>query len=177
MKRDGRNWGPWQGAHPGPRPGPRPGPSFAPVAPPPSGPPHWSPPQMTLPEDLRTCGANITVSIGSTPVTFVTDDRQPACIRALYDIPFGHLNVSNALAVYEQGDYYDQADLDMFYASYAPNVPQGTGPVLEGIDGGFAPVAQNSSLATGESIIDFDLVFSLTYPQQVILYQVRGHSS
>lgn len=77
--------------------------------------------------------------------------------------------------MYEQGDYYDQADLDMFYASYAPNVPQGTGPVLKGVDGGFAPVAQNSSLATGESIIDFDLVFSLTYPQQVILYQVRTH--
>jgi len=77
--------------------------------------------------------------------------------------------------VYEQGDYYDQADLNLFYANYATNVPQGTGPVLEGIDGGLAPVAQDSPLATGESIIDFDLVFALTYPQQVILYQVRFH--
>lgn len=69
VKRDGRNWGPWSGPSgpwQGSRPGPRPGPSFAPVAPS-AGPPHWNPPQMTLPEDLRTCGANITVSIGSTP--------------------------------------------------------------------------------------------------------------
>jgi len=59
----------------------------------------------------------------------------------------------------------------MFFAAYAPNVPQGTHPVLESIDGGVAPVAIGSDYNSGESDIDFDLAFSLTYPQTITLYQ------
>lgn len=77
----------------------------------------------------------------------------------------------NSLGIYEDGDYYAQGDIDLFFAEYAPYVPQGTAPILNGIDGGEAPVAQDSPLNTGESDIDLDMAFSLIYPQTVTLYQ------
>ena len=70
-------------------------------------PPSWG----ELPEDLQTCGFNIT----------------PACIRALYDIPRNYVNLpENTLGVFESiGDAYSQKDLNMFFAQFAPYVPQG----------------------------------------------------
>jgi hypothetical protein len=43
------------------------------------------------------------------------------------------------------------------------NVPQGTHPVLDSIDGGVAPVPADSEYNTGESDIDMDIGFSLIY--------------
>lgn len=77
----------------------------------------------------------------------------------------------NSLGLYETGDTYAQADLDLFYKQFAPNVPQGTHPILDSVDGGQAPVPVGSSYETGESIIDMDIAFSLVYPQTVTLYQ------
>lgn len=109
-----------------------------------------------LPEILQDCGENIT----------------PACIKALYGIPPAHLNDSvNSLGIYEDGDYYAQEDLDLFFANYAPNVPNGTHPTPAFIDGASAPVPVNDSSNTGESDIDMDMSFSLIYPQTVTLYQ------
>lgn len=51
-------------------------------------------------------------------------------------------------------------------------MPQGTHPTLDSIDGAVAPVPLGSEFEGGESAIDFDLAFSLTYPQPVTLYQV-----
>lgn len=51
-------------------------------------------------------------------------------------------------------------------------MPQGTHPKLDSVDGGQAPVAPGSVWNTGESDIDMDIAFSLTYPQTVTLYQV-----
>ncbi|EMC94319.1 hypothetical protein BAUCODRAFT_111098 [Baudoinia panamericana UAMH 10762] len=110
-----------------------------------------------LPPDLQDCGRNIT----------------PTCIRALYDIPMAHLNDSvNALGIYESGDYFSQQDLNLFFAEYAPNVPNGTSPIVLSVDGGEAPVAPDDPNNTGESDIDIDMSFSLIYPQNVIIYQV-----
>jgi tripeptidyl-peptidase-1 len=118
---------------------------------------HMPPAAQQLPPDLQDCGRNIT----------------PTCIRALYDIPRAHLSDSvNTLGIFEEGDHYSQADLNLFFAQYAPYVPQGTHPTADDIDGAEGPVAQNSPLNTGESDIDFDMAFSLIYPQKTILYQV-----
>lgn len=107
--------------------------------------------------DVQNCGVNIT----------------PPCWRALYGIPPGHINDSvNTLGIYEQGDYYAAEDLDLYFAAYAPWVPQGTRPTLHGIDGGYAPAPLNSSGVGGESDVDFDISFSLIYPQSITLYQV-----
>lgn len=118
---------------------------------PPKSPFPWFPPAGAgqLPAELQDCGRNIT----------------PACLRALYNIPSAPTQVDsvNALGIYESGDIYSQQDLNSFFAQYAPNVPQGTHPALDSIDGGEAPVAPGSEFNTGESDIDFDIAFSLIY--------------
>ncbi|KAG9240127.1 Pro-kumamolisin, activation domain-containing protein [Calycina marina] len=126
---------------------------------PPHEPGKWTPPAeaSTLPADLQDCGRNIT----------------PPCLKALYDIPNATRKDSvNMLGLFESGDIYSQDDLNSFFAEYAPNVPQGTHPKLDSIDGGEAPVAFDSDFNTGESDIDMDIGFSLIYPQTITLYQV-----
>lgn len=118
---------------------------------------HMPPPAYSLPPDLQACNVNIT----------------PPCLRALYGLPMGHINDSvNALGFYEQGDYYAAEDLDLFFQHYAPNVPQGTRPILNSIDGGLAPVPVNNSNIGGEADLDLDIGFALVHPQSVVLYQV-----
>ncbi|KAL9064346.1 MAG: hypothetical protein Q9157_007866 [Trypethelium eluteriae] len=110
-----------------------------------------------LPQDLQGCGLNIT----------------PPCIKALYHIPNAtKATPGNSLGLYEQGDYFSKQDLDLFYAQYAPYVPQGTYPIPALIDGAAYGMPQNSSEVTGESDIDIDMAYSLIYPQTVTLYQV-----
>lgn len=112
---------------------------------------------MQLPIDLRDCARNIT----------------PLCLKALYQIPNATRNDSvNSLGLYESGDFYAQEDLNLFFAQYAPNVPQGTHPIPAFIDGAKAPVAQDDPTNGGESDIDMDMTISLIYPQTVTLYQI-----
>jgi tripeptidyl-peptidase-1 len=110
----------------------------------------WSRPPGagSLPANLQGCDRNIT----------------PACLKALYKIPDAHLSdPANVMGLYESGDTYSQEDLNLFFAKYAPDVPQGTHPKLDSIDGGQAPVAPGSELNTGESDIDMDIAYSLIY--------------
>ena len=94
------------------------------------------------------------------------------CIRSLYDIPLGKINDSvNALGVFETGDHYAQSDLDLYFKTFSPNVPQGTHPTPAFIDGATGPVAAGNPFNGGESEVDLDLTISLIYPQEVILYQ------
>ena len=98
----------------------------------------------------------------------------PACIRALYGIPNGSsakVPLHN-LGVYETGGAYAQADLDQYFAAFAPNVPAGTHPRLASVNGAAAPANQQNSQA--ESVLDLDILFSLTYPQPITLYQVAN---
>lgn len=91
----------------------------------------------------------------------------------MYKIPTATMNSSgNSLGLYEQGDYFAKSDLDLFYAEYAPWVPQGTYPIPALIDGANFSVPAYSALNGGESNIDIDMAFSLLYPQTVTLYQV-----
>ncbi|PYH83323.1 subtilisin-like protein [Aspergillus uvarum CBS 121591] len=110
-----------------------------------------------LPTELQGCGSNMT----------------PTCIKALYKIPDAtKATKGNTLGLYEQGDYFAKADLDLFYEAYAPWVPQGTYPIPALIDGANYSVPTDSSWNTGESNIDIDMAYALIYPQQVTLYQV-----
>lgn len=123
------------------------------------GPQKWNPPKSShpwhmpagagsLPPDLQDCGRNIT----------------PVCIKALYDIPNPHLTDNvNSLGLFESNDAYAQEDLDLFFKNFSPNVPQGTHPILESINGGEAPVAPDSELNAGESVIDMSLAYALIY--------------
>lgn len=91
----------------------------------------------------------------------------PACIKALDSIPQRNEAVfeGNDLGVYEFGDHYDQEDLNLFFAKYTPETPQGTHPSLDSIDGGTDPV--NVTDAGGESVLDFELSFPIVYPQPI----------
>lgn len=82
----------------------------------------------------------------------------------------GNSSVSgNEVGIFEDGDYYDQADLDQTFEAIAPYVPQGTHPTLDGIDGGTAPLSDYIGV---ESLLDMSLIFPLIHPQQAVLYQV-----
>ncbi|KAH8666390.1 peptidase S8/S53 domain-containing protein [Xylariales sp. PMI_506] len=108
-------------------------------------------------DDLSTCSQMIT----------------PACLQALYQ--FEALNATtpvspnNSLGIFEEGDYYAQTDLNLFYTRFTPDIPGGWGPKLNSIDGGVAPVA--SALAGGESNLDFQLAIPIIFPQNTTVYQ------
>jgi len=95
----------------------------------------------------------------------------PGCISALYQVPPGtKAKTSNKMGIFEFDDAYAQEDLDAFWATIYPRIPQGTGPKLNSIDGGVAPVAQvNAGL---ESSLDFEIAYPLLWPQETILYQI-----
>ena len=81
----------------------------------------------------------------------------------------------NALGIFESGDYYDQPDLDDFFTTYYPQIPNGTHPTLQSIDGGQAPV--DVGRAGGESTLDFELAYPLVYPQEIKLYQTDDQNN
>ena len=71
------------------------------------------------------------------------------------------------MGLFEEYDAYAQADIDLFFKYFAPNVPQGTHPQVDSVDGGTAPVKASSVRNTAESDIDLDLTYALIYPQSV----------
>jgi tripeptidyl-peptidase-1 len=91
----------------------------------------------------------------------------------LYGIPMGTTNqTGNEIGIFEDGDYYDQEDLDLTFAALAPYVPNGTHPTLNGIDGGYAPM---DDLIGVESLLDMSIIFPLIHPQAATLYQVDDY--
>jgi tripeptidyl-peptidase I len=92
----------------------------------------------------------------------------------LYNIPKGSSkHKGNEIGIFEDGDWYDQEDLDLTFAAISPNIPKGTHPALEGIDGGVAPFFLYGYEEIGvESLLDMSLILPLVYPQQAILFQV-----
>lgn len=98
----------------------------------------------------------------------------PACLRALYHFdapsPYAKVNPNNSLGIFEEGDFYSQKDLDLFFTNFTSYIPNGTHPILDSVDGGEAPVATKN--AGGESDLDFELAYPIIYPQTITLYQV-----
>ena len=95
----------------------------------------------------------------------------PICISTLYSIPKATKAAKgNELGIFEDlGDMYAQEDLNSFFSTLAPQIPQGTHPILEGIDGGTAPDPVQS--AGPESDLDFQISYPIIYPQNSILFQ------
>lgn len=96
----------------------------------------------------------------------------PACLANIYHIPEPNHSAypGNQLGIFESGDTYAQADLDLFFANYTPQIPQRTHPTLDAIDGAVAPVPVKQ--AGGESDLDFQLAYPIVYPIEIVLYQV-----
>jgi tripeptidyl-peptidase I len=102
----------------------------------------------------------------------------PACIKALYQLPktnkFVNTNVNNALGIVELAlgnmQSYNQQDLNSFFKVFTPNIPAGTGPKLNSIQGGQAPSPPN--LTSIEANLDFQVAYPLVYPQKTQVYQL-----
>ncbi|KAG5927880.1 hypothetical protein E4U42_001678 [Claviceps africana] len=97
----------------------------------------------------------------------------PQCIKAIYNITeaTSH-NPSNSLGIFEAlDDVYAQEDLDAFYKLTAPNIPAGTGPILDLINGATAPNSPDN--AGPESSLDFQMAIPIVYPQTTTLFQVN----
>ncbi|TVY85524.1 Tripeptidyl-peptidase sed1 [Lachnellula suecica] len=93
----------------------------------------------------------------------------PACLRKLYGIPRGSTSVAgNQIGIFEEGDFYNQADLDLTFEALARYVPAGSHPTLKGIDGGTAPLPPYDGT---ESLLDISIILPLIHPQQAFLFQ------
>ncbi len=86
----------------------------------------------------------------------------------MYHIPNATLaSPGNSLGLYEQGDYFNEQDIDLFLAEYAPYVPQGTYPIPALIDGANYSVPSYSPLNGGEADIDIDMA-SVKFAHSVV---------
>jgi tripeptidyl-peptidase-1 len=97
----------------------------------------------------------------------------PACVRAIYNVadkPQG--NPKNSIGIYTSlGEFYDQDGLNSFFANFAPEIPQGTTPRFEGIDG--APTPPSEPYAVTEGALDFQAAYPLIYPDTAVNYVVN----
>ncbi|KAI0477091.1 putative protease S8 tripeptidyl peptidase I [Xylariaceae sp. FL0804] len=119
---------------------------------------NWEPPQGSDPSsDLSTCDVTIT----------------PACVAALYHIPKATTaDPSNSMGIFEaELQFWDQEDLNLFFANYTPYIHQGTHPIDHNIDGGVARTA-NVSEAGGEAMLDLELAYPIVHPQTVTVWNV-----
>lgn len=115
-------------------------------------------PELSIPVSTL---ANSGTSLCDTAIT-------PQCIATMYNITKAtKANPSNHMGIFEEGDFYAAEDLVEFFATFAQNIPVTTRPILEGIDGGFAP----SAYAGGESDLDFQISYPIIYPQNSVLFQ------
>lgn len=97
----------------------------------------------------------------------------PKCIQDLYKIPAAsNPEFVNSLGIWATEDTYDQEDLDLFFKNYAKNVPEGTKPTLDLINGATAPVRQQDG--GFESLIDMDMSYPIIAPQNVVLFQNKA---
>lgn len=99
----------------------------------------------------------------------------PACIRALYGVPdipdyaTTEPRADNSIGIFEEGDFYSQNNLDLFFANFTPQIPNGTQPTSAFIDGAQKPLF--TWFEPGESDLDIQLSYPLIYPQTITLYQ------
>lgn len=53
----------------------------------------------------------------------------PACIQALYDFkplsPHAKVSSNNSMGIFEDGDFYAQADLNSFFTNFTSYIPNG----------------------------------------------------
>ena len=123
-----------------------------------------------FPQFVRTGNGTNSSSLDTCDVTIT-----PACIAALYQIPPTDLsrkpNPNNSMGIFEsEAEYYDQVDLDLFYANFTPQIPKGTTPIPINIDGAMA-MTTNVSDAGGEAMLDLELAYPIVYPQTITVFQ------
>lgn len=85
----------------------------------------------------------------------------PECLRALYGLPAGSLAKSSYGIVEYTPQAYLQSDLNLFYSNLATNIPAGTAPTLDSIDGGVDQTTTQNFNTNGESDLDLEYAIAL----------------
>ncbi|KAN0096089.1 subtilisin-like protein [Hyaloscypha variabilis] len=126
---------------------------------------------FNIPPLLKDLGMSLAALLAIPELAVCDIAITPACIKALYNVTAPtKAAAGNELGIFEDlGDVYSQTDLDLFFLSFAQNIPLGTSPTLEAIDGAVAPTSVTS--AGPESDLDFQVSYPLIYPQNSILFQ------
>lgn len=62
--------------------------------------------------------------------------------------------------------------MNLFYTTLSRQIPSGTGPTIDLIDGAVVQTTTESFDDNGESDLDLEYAIALVYPQKVTLYQV-----
>ena len=102
-------------------------------------------PDAARPFSLATCNSQIT----------------PDCLRALYSFPNGTLAKSSYGIVEYTPQAYLQSDLNLFYSNLAREIPSGTAPIFDSIDGGVDQTSTQSFDDNGESDLDLEYAIAL----------------
>ena len=102
-------------------------------------------PDAAQPFDLSTCNSQIT----------------PDCLRALYSFSNGTLAKSSYGIVEYTPQAYLQSDLNLFYSNLAREIPSGTAPIFDSIDGGVDQTSTQSFNYNGESDLDLEYAIAL----------------
>lgn len=108
------------------------------------------------PFDLSTCNTQIT----------------PDCLRALYGFPNGTLAKSSYGIVEYTPQAYLQSDLNLFYSNLAREIPSGTAPIFDSIDGGVDQTTSKSFNYNGESDLDLEYAIALGMSNPLFLFVV-----
>ena len=102
-------------------------------------------PDAAQPFDLTTCNTMVT----------------PDCLRALYGFPNGTLAKSSYGIVEYTPQAYLQGDLNLFYTNLARQIPSGTAPTFDSIDGGVDQTTTQSFNYNGESDLDLEYAIAI----------------
>lgn len=99
-----------------------------------------------------------------------------ACMREVYQIPNNTLAAEgNELGIFESlNDHYSKYDLDVFFSTLYPYIPNGTYPTEELVDGAVGSIEEagiDEDDAGVESDLDFMASWPLIWPQKTVLFQ------
>ncbi|CAG8978104.1 hypothetical protein HYALB_00000777 [Hymenoscyphus albidus] len=97
------------------------------------------------------------------------------CTRTQYNIPNATSAIpGNELGIFESLDvHYARADLDIYFSTLYPHIPNGTYPEERLIDGAIGATEDTTEFVPIEleAALDFDSAWPLIYPQGVVLFQ------
>jgi tripeptidyl-peptidase I len=102
----------------------------------------------------------------------------PSCIKNQYGISNGTTAASgNSLGIYaSDNEHYSVADLNAFWQTLWPPIPQGTKPTDDLIDGAVSPANPTASpvvpVGAGEADLDVEMAWPIVYPQKITVFQV-----
>ncbi|KAI1076648.1 subtilisin-like protein [Whalleya microplaca] len=99
----------------------------------------------------------------------------PECIAKLYKIPAADkAHPNNSMGFFQKGSWYQEKDLDLFFKTYASNIPQGTRPLNLSINEAVWHYNENDTTISqpAEADLDLDIAYPIIYPQTATVYQV-----